>query len=249
MNKSKRVDKKFIYSFDLKDKINKKNVKEICIDIFKQFLKFYKVLNQKKKKDFPNLMLDNFIFEENKTKTKFYAFVVTRPYQNHPFTLYGSYNDYNIKIIIPIGRDIGQYHINKVNKELKNLSKPEKYALMKLLLFTIRLRKFNFETVKNSKDLYDCRNIKECKKKLENLNYTSLLDRNKKIIKISNESYENIKEHIKNYFKLLDNSEFEKAKTYLNTIKNLYYKSKDIIGHLQILIEIYKTINKLLELN
>jgi hypothetical protein len=249
MNKSKRIDEKFIYSFNLKEKINKKNVKEICIDMFKQFLKFYKVLNQKKKRDFPNLMLDNFVLEENKTKTNFYAFVVTRPYQNHPFTLYGSYNDYNIKIIIPIGKDLGQYNIKKINKELKILSKEEKYALMKLLLFTIRLRKHNFETVKNSKDLYDCLNIKECKNKINKLKYTSLFNRNQKINNINNESYDTIKVHIKKYFELLDNNEFEKANNYLNTIKNLYYKSKDIIGHLQILIEIYKTINRLKELN
>ena len=171
------------------------------------------------------------------------------PYQNHPFTLYGSYNDYNIKIIIPMGREFGQYSIRKVNKELKILSKPEKYALMKLLLFTIRLRKYNFETVKNSKDLYDCLNIKECKNKMKKIKYSDILDRNQKISKINKESFEIVKTHIKNYFELLDNNEFEKAKKYLNTIKDLYYISKDIIGHLQILIEIYKTINKLKELN
>ena len=45
------------------------------------------------------------------------------------------------------------------------------------------------------------------------------------------------------------NNKFDKANSYLDTIKKIYINPKDIIGHLKILIEIYKTINKLKQLN
>ena len=103
--------------------------------------------------------------------------------------------------------------------------------------------------------------------------YTTLKKKNIYTPSIGDDIYKlsilNINSNLKNYFKLLKQNKFILAKEYLTKdnidikskksskskktskskknicLKNVFYNSKDIIGHLLIFIELYKCINEI----
>lgn len=238
----KQLNENFIYKFQLKHKITSvKKSQTSALKIFNKFLLYYISLNQRKKPSFPRLNILKYEFKE--TKKSFYYFIVTNPYTNHPFTVYGDYNSDTVNIIIPVGREIGQFNINKINKELKKLTKDNIIALKYLLLYTIKLRKFNFLNQKNPENkFFNCNNIYICGDKIKDVyKYEKNTQIQMKLIeKIYSSSFKTIINNINDYFDSLKNSKFTEAKKKLNIIKNQYISPKDIVGHLAILTDIYK---------
>ena len=248
----KQLDENLIYKFKLKNKITSIKKSQTTSNIvFNQFLLYYIALNQKRKKSFPTLNILNREFKESRDKKTFYYFITTKPYMNHPFTLYSNYNSDTINIIIPVGREIGQYNLNKIHKELKHITLEELKALSELIGFTIKLRKSNFLNQTNPENqFYNCSNLVECDTQINQVqkkykNDTKLF---KKIEDIYIKERKNVIKHIKKYFDYLKNNKFNEAKKYLTTIKNIYIRPKDIVGHLAILIDIYKLNIKVKEL-
>ena len=254
--KSKKKSKKelnetFIYEFKTKNKItNIKKSQTVAINIFNQFLINYIYINQKKKKLFPKLTILNYELSDSKNKNTFYYFITTTPYTNHPFTIYGNYNSDTIYIIIPVGREIGQFNIKKIKKEIKKISYEKKIAIKKLLEYTIRLRKYNFlNQKKENNQFFNCMNLIECKKKINIIKKKKDFKNEIELkSKVYNEEYKKINNNIKIYFNLLKSKKLDEAKKYLLNIKKLYIQPKDIIGHLAILIEIYKLLIDIKEL-
>jgi len=238
----KQLNENFIYKFQLKKKITSVKKSQIsALKIFNKFLFYYISLNQRKKSSFPRLNILKYELKE--TKKSFYYFIVTNPYTNHPFTLYGDYNSDIVNIIIPVGREIGQFNINKINKELKKLTKDNIIALKYLLQYTIKLRKFNFLNQKNPENnFFNCNNIYICSNKIKEVykNEKNIQLQMKLINNIYVSSFKIIVNNINTYFDCLKNSKFTEAKKKLTIIKNQYIFSKDIVGHLAILIDIYK---------
>ena len=197
--------------------------------------------------NFPILTITNYEKKESKDKTRFFIFITTRPYNNHPFSVFGRYNDNFINIMIPIGNKKGQIVFRDIKKQLKEFDMLEKEALYKLLKFSLKIREFNFISPANTKEI-NCSNIKSCQ---EEINF--LFKNNKQYnINIIFAKYQNkVLKIIKNYFKLLKNKKYVEAKQYITgkptSLKNMFYNYKDIIGHLIIFIELYKCLDDIKE--
>ena len=248
----KQLDENLFYEFKLKKKTtSSKNTQSQAIKIFNQFLLYYISINQRRKSSFPTLNINNIELKESRDKKTFYYFITTKPYINHPFTIYCDYKSNIINIIIPIGREIGQYNLNKINKQLKKLSIEKLKGLRELIKFTIKLRKINFLNQKNPENqFFNCLNLVNCNSKIRKINKNYKQDRKifERIEKIYRDEYANVIKHIKTYFDYLKDNQFNEAKKYLKNIKNIYIKDKDIVGHLAILIDIYKLKNNIKEL-
>ena len=271
----KKTVNKFIYEFDISHKILKKKTdkKKHALKIFNQFLILYRTENFKKDRNYPLLNTTSFILKESRDKKHFFYNILTNPFNNHPFTLFGTYNDNIIYIMIPMGNSIGQFDINKVKTEIKFLSPIKKLGLYHLLKLSIKIRETNF-TKYTKNDIYNCINISECdthSKLLKSKNLLTLDLYNKLQMKYAFQ----VRDSIKKYFYLLKQGKYTTARDYITKnninssilkskskkkksikhklksknikkkicLKNLLYNSKDLIGHLLIFIEIYKCVD------
>ena len=213
---SKKItSSKFIYEFDvshksLKTKIDKK---KHALKIFNQFLTLYIKENTKKDRNYPLLTPTSYILKESNDKKHFFYNIITNPYNNHPFSLFGTYDDKIIYIMIPMGNSIGHFDIRKIKKQIKTLSSIKKLGLYHLLNLSIEIRKESFVKY-NKNDIYNCKNILECDKQLKQLknNKQLTLDLyNKLQIKYSLL----VKNSIKNFFNLIKKGKYNIAKDYI----------------------------------
>ena len=263
------INNKFIHEFKITDKTvtTKPKVIESAKHFFKIFLSYYIQQNTKIDSTYNNINIDSFNLKESSNKKHYFIQVLTFPSINHPFTIFGTYNNKIVYIMLPIGGGIGQYSIRKLNKEINTMTVLEKLASYNLLKNTLLIRESNFITY-GKKDYFKCMNIKYCNEKIydfkkKNIYTPSIGD---DIYKLS---ILNINTNLKNYFKLLKQNKFILAKEYLTKdnidikskksskskktskskknicLKNVFYNSKDIIGHLLIFIELYKCINEI----
>ena len=200
----KQLGENLFYEFKLKNKTtSSKNTRSYAIKIFNQFLLYYISINQRRKSSFPTLNINNIELKESRDKKTFYYFITTKPYTNHPFTIYCNYKSNIINIIIPIGREIGQYNLNKINKQLKKIPIEKLKALRELIKFTIKLRKINFLNQKNpDNQFFNCSNLVNCNSKIRKINkeYKQNMQIFEKIEKIYKDEYANVIKHIKTYF-------------------------------------------------
>ena len=284
-NKSKvSTSSKFIYEFDISHKSlkTKSDKKKHALKIFHKFLILYRTENLKKDRLYPLLTVKSYILKESTDKKHFFYNILTNPYNNHPFSLFGTYDEKIIYIMIPMGNSPGQFDIKKVKTEIKSLSSIKKLALYHLLTLSIKVREISFG--KYSKDdIYNCMNITPCD------TYVNILKREQRLTtdlysKLRTKYALMVQKSIKTYFSLLKKGEYTIAKDYITKdnvninigkskmsksktktkrkskksrksksksknvkknlcLKNLLYKSKSIIGHLLIFIEIYKCID------
>jgi hypothetical protein len=259
--------------------INSKNgLKGYALKVFEKFLLFYTEQNRKKSPDYPTLLIDTFVLKESNDKRYYFLNVFTKQYNNHPFTVFGSYAQKIVYIMIPIGGDIGQYDIHKIKPLIKQLPPLKKLALFHLLNITFKIRELNFN--KYSKDYITCTNIIDCNDSMIILKKRGLLNSDV-TTKLFNKHSNLVNRKIKIYFKLLKMSEFTLARNYLTKndlnlkkkskkiytsvnslanvkksaivkknnicLKNMFYNSKSIVGHLLIFIELFKCINVIKE--
>jgi len=269
-----------IYEHKIIDTVINSNsgLRGYALKVFNHFLLFYTEQNRKKSPTYPTLLIDTFVLKESSDKRYYFLNVFTKQYNNHPFTVFGSYSDLVVYIMIPIGGDIGQYDIHKIKPLIKQLPPLKKLALFHLLNITFKIREQNFN--KYSKDHITCSNIIECHESIIKLRARGLLNNNV-TAKLFNKHSNLVNRKIKIYFKLLKMSEFTLARNYLTKndlnlkkkskkiytsvnsldnvkkstvvkknnicLKNMFYNSKDIIGHLLIFIELFKCINVIKE--
>ena len=245
---------KLIYEQKISNKLTNKQkiskVKEIFINFLNKYMRFL----IKRDPTFPYLSVTSFELKESRDKKKFFINVTTTPYNNHPFCVFGNYDDNKLFIIIPLGNKFGQINIRDINKNINSFNILEKEALYRMLKFTLKIREFNFVKPVNSNS-FKCANIRECEKEIQH--YVKL-NRPYDYNKIYNKHLKQIFAIIKIYFKMLKDKEYKEAKLYLTRdtnnnkkkficLKNLFYNSNDIIGHLLIFIDIYKCLDKIKE--
>ncbi len=191
--------------------------------------------------------------EETLNKDAFFISITTIPFNNHPFMVYGYYNNTILKILIPLGNKSGQINIRHVGTLVSKMASLDKLALHHLLRSTLTIREFNiFKYTKKLIDtpdsIFNCSNIKACQEstvKIHKMNITQT-QKNELINKVYIQIKDIILEHLKRYFKLMKSNKFADAESYLKTqFNNIYYDTKGIMGHLLIFIEIYKLIETL----
>ena len=265
-----------IYEHNIIDTVINSNsgLRGYALKVFSQFLLFYTEQNRKKSPSFPTLLIDTFVLKESSDKRYYFLNVFTKQFNNHPFTVFGSYAQKTVYIMIPLGGGIGQYDIHKIKPLIKQLPPLKKLALYHLLNITFKIREINFN--KYSKDYITCANIIDCNDSMMILKKRGLLNNNV-TTKLFDKHSNLVNRKIKIYFKLLKMSEFTLARNYLikndlnlkkksnkiytsvnslnnvkksvvvkknnKCLKNMFYNSKDIIGHLLIFIELFKCIN------
>jgi hypothetical protein len=209
------TSQKFIYEFDISHKKfnTKLDKRKHAIKIFNQFLTLYIKENFKKDSSYPLLTTTSFILKESGDKKHFFYNILTNPYNNHPFSLFGTYDDKIIYIMIPMGNSIGQFDISKIKHDIKNLSSIQKLGLYHLLKISIKIRETNF--IKYTKpEVYSCKNITSCDKELNVLKAKNTLTidlYNKMQIKYSMI----VKNAITTYFNLLKKGKYNNAKDYI----------------------------------
>jgi hypothetical protein len=242
------IKNKFIYEFDVKEKYTKTQKIEFSVKLFTNFLKYYHKINREINPSLTLLTLKSYKKIESSDKKHFFIHVITVQENSHPFSIFGTYNDTIIYIMVPIGGKIGQYNLSKLN--IKILSNIQKFALFNLLKLTIKLREANINkyTIKH----IHCANIKPCIQEKKKYLKNGIKLNNTDITKLNNKYYKIISVLIKTFMGLLKTDEFTKATDFLlkDTKKNICLKnyflnstnSKELIGHLKIFIEIYKTI-------
>ena len=245
-----KIKKKFIYEFEVTNKLTKPQKIEYSLKLFNIFLNFYLKMNKKKNSKAKLLHLKTYKKTESSDKKHFFIHAITVEENSHPFSIFGTYSENIIYIMIPIGRNVGQYDLNKIKTNINLLSVLQKFALFNLLKLTIKLREENIN--KYTLKLINCLNIKPCVNELKMYKKKGIIMPNSQISKLKTKYYNNIAKQLKTYMGLLKKNECYKATNYLlkNTEKNICLKnyfvstkdSKELIGHLKIFIDIYKTI-------
>ena len=230
-NKPRAItSRKFIYEFDVSHKSLKTNSdkKKHALKIFNQFLTLYRKENLKKDRSYPLLTIKSYILKESRDKKHFFYNILTNPYNNHPFSLFGTYDDKMIYIMIPMGNSLGHFDISKIKKEIKTLTAIKKLGLYHLLKLSIKIRESSFIKY-TKKDIYNCMKITECDKEVrlfkENKRLTPELY-NKLQLKYSLM----IQNSIKTFFSLLKKGKYTIAKDYITkdnvNINTISKKSK-----------------------
>lgn len=98
----------FIYKTKVNKNLNKTQKIKKSLEIFHKFFISYQKQILKYEPSFPILNITNYEKKESKDKLRFFIFVTTRPYNNHPFSIFGEYNEKEINIMIPLGNNTGQ---------------------------------------------------------------------------------------------------------------------------------------------
>lgn len=181
----------------------------------------------------------------------FFFCVITKPFTNHPFIIYGFYGNNKYKIMAPLGNKGSQFSITNVKHKIKHMKTLDKLALLKMLDSILKIRESNIfiytkKLINTPESLYNCANIKMCEKSLKEI-YKMNISTSEKIIK-SNKIYIEIKsiilENLNKYFNYLKENELLKAKEFLiSYFSKIYIDTKPLLGHLLIFIEIYKLID------
>ena len=198
------------------------------------------------------MKIDSFKNEYNKNdKNYFYTFLYTQPFNNHPFLIFGNLKERHFNISIPFGDKIGQINISFFHKVLPYFKRNELIVSSILLNRTIYIRNYNL--IHNKRySIYNCDKMTPCKKKIRELNNYKIPSKQKQEYKKQIENYYKKKgiELIKKYYKLLEKYEFNEAYEFLKGDKGKYKgktrlntfftNNKEVIGHLEIFISLYK---------
>ena len=208
---------------------------------------------------FPDLTCSHDKNESSINYPRFYIAIYTKPLNNHPFLIYGNLNQKTYHIVVPIGNKAGHLEIDSINNIAHHLKKEENYACRVLLNKTIIIRQ---KSILQNREysLFKCGNIKECQKQIKLINRKRLSEKEKeKQIKRLEASFHNqASTMIKHYFKLLEMGKFQEAMEFLkggkytyyhNNLQNYFIKDRNLLGHLQIFISLYKMVKHLISLS
>ncbi len=184
-----------------------------------------------------------------------YISLVSRQSANHPWVaacnIYSNY----FEVYRPFGRDAGQISVEQFNSIFSNnqFNKPQYYGFYILFSENMRVRKEEmFFSSRHS--LLRCDNIKQCLLKKKELAKSRLGPAAKAAEMAKYQAFYEKKcvNFIQKYFDLLDVRDYNEAYAFLRMKHGKYFGKQrldtffvstgEIIGHLQIFIEIYKLI-------
>ena len=176
----------------------------------------------------------------------------TYPFNNHPFMMFAPLKtptDYTI--VIPLGNRIGQANINTLYPLVPYLTTMERHALFQLIIKSIVIRQHNL--VSHPKySVLNCYIINECINKVNTiaLMNESMVRKQALINETEQFFFDKIRLLLDHYFVILQEGRFEDAMKFLKGEYNRFFKkqglneifinSKDLIGHLEIFIHLYK---------
>ena len=239
--------------YELSNKKSTDNNKHISnvITVFQDFINYYNNTIKKKKYDY--ISIDKTIFLDSLNKKVFFILITTYPYNNHPFLVYGFYNNTKFNVLMPMGNQDGQVNIKVIKKKVKTMNSLHKMALYYLLENTIKIRERNLfvyteKLINTPNSIYNCSNIFICQKSINKIAKMNI-DTSQKI-HLQNKIYLEIKEminkHLKRFFELLRSGKHKQGKEYLvKKFNEIYYNTSGIMGHLLIFVEVFKLIDEI----
>lgn len=189
------------------------------------------------------------------SKEWIYISLVSRQSANHPWVAACNVHSNQFEVYRPFGRDLGQITIEQFNSILSStrFTKAQYYGFFTLFSENMRVRKE--EMIYSPKhSLIKCDNIKQCllKKKEIAKSRKSPAAKAAELAKYQAFYEKKSINFILKYFEMLDARDYEEAFAFLRMKHGKYYGKQrldtffvstgEIIGHLQIFIEIYKLI-------
>ena len=229
------------------------------LNSFQNFIDLYCAsIQQNRDPLYPSLKCDHAKDESSIKYPKFYIAVYTKPLNNHPFLLFGNLANKSYHIMVPIGNKAGHLQIDTVNNIAHHFNKEENFACQILLNKSIIMRQ---KSILQNPDfsLFKCGNIALCHQEIKQLGMKNITkkERENAIKKIESKYLDQAYIMVQHYFKLLKMGSFVKAKEFLRggrytfyqqTLKDFFKKDKNLLGHLEIFISLYKMISHLQKL-
>lgn len=184
-----------------------------------------------------------------------YISLVSKQSANHPWVAACNIYSKNFEVYRPFGRDPGQISIEQFNSILSStrFTKAQYYGFYILFSENMRVRKE--EMFFNSKhSLLRCDNIKQCLLKRKEIAKSRMGAAAKTAEMAKYQAFYEKKcvNFLQKYFEMLDARDYDEAFAFLRMKHGKYYGKQrldtffvstgEIIGHLQIFIEIYKLI-------
>ena len=181
------------------------------------------------------------------------SIIITKTNTNHPYMCFSNINSKIINFFIPFGNGVHQIDFNYLdtsidNNELNSLE----YALLYVFFEQNILIRKNTMLRIDQFSLLNCKNISNCIKKMNEIKKKRISLVKKKELQLHYQKYyqEKAFKFLMKYFNLLDSKEFNEAYLFLKGERGKYFgkerlntffkNSKQIIGHLQIFITLYK---------
>lgn len=186
--------------------------------------------------------------------------MVTKTNTNHPYMIYTDITKNTIKFIIPFGN--GAFQVDTpyldsaiANKELKKVD-----YIMLFIFFqqNILVRKNTMIRI-DQFSLLSCHNISNCTKKMNEINRMKISQVKKKALKEKYIAFYQDKavKFLTKYFTMLEEKDYQEAFLFLRGERgkykgkerlNTFFKnSKNLVGHLQVFINLYKYMFKMKE--
>lgn len=190
-----------------------------------------------------------------------YISLVSKQSANHPWVAVCNIYHTTFEIYRPFGRDYGQISIEKFANILSNnrFAKHQYYGFYILFMENMRVRKE--EMIYSPRfSLLKCDNIKQCLAKKKKIMKSRKSPAIKQAELNTIQSYYEKKSiaFILKYFAILDARDYDEAYAFLKMKRGKYFGKQrldtfyvntgDIIGHLQIFIEIYKLIYHVIDI-
>ena len=242
-------------------RLPKKNYK----DNYKKKDVLVKIKNPKKKK-----LLDigiDFILEQNpnlkykehiRKKSNYYDLLIiyTRNDNNHPYLIYRNNKRKEIKMLLPLGDGLGHLPFSAIENNIGDFTGTELKILRYYVKKNIEHRRNTLLTSKEFSILH-CDNMTGCVRETNKI-YKMRISKSERDELISKEKIKYMNKGVKlisKYFELLDSKDYKEAFLFLRGDKGKYFNktrmntffkdNKQIIGHLQVFINLYKLYDKL----
>jgi hypothetical protein len=233
-------------------------VNKVIAPMFENFLRTYCSHIQKKDLTFPNLSITNHELEildipsEVQTlQTNYIYTIYTTPLNNHPFVVFGELNASFCHIIIPLGNRLGHIDINDVYPLIPYLTNIELEVMRQILIKCIVVRQKNM-IYSPKYSIMNCGIINDCIRKINEIEHsTSITNEKKKQLIQATEVFYNdkIRVLLDRFFVILGSGEYNDALRFLkgeynnyfemNGLSSIFINSKELIGHLQIFINLF----------
>lgn len=201
---------------------------------------------------------DYYYFKYDKLPTYAFLLVLTQTQTNHPYLCYTNLKSNRVQFIIPFGEGQGQIPLHYLDSSInkKELNREELNVFYIYIQKNIVNRKNAILNVKQF-SLLNCSNISNCHKKINEIRKMRVSSAKKKELEEHYTLYYQKKaiEFISKYFALLEREYFDEAFLFLRGSKGKYFgkqrlntffkNSKQIVGHLQIFINLYQMLHTL----
>jgi hypothetical protein len=236
---------------------NNSKIDTALLDVkFNKFLKSYYTNLKRIDVEFPILTVD--YIEEYTANNVYYRIYYTYPFNNHPFLIYIVKSDAikEYAIVVPIGNRVGQVNLNVIIPLVPYFTPIERIAMIELTIRSIAIRQYNLITHPKY-SILNCYIIGECIDKVGLINQSPLsTDRKEKLINETEIFFIN-KIHIllDRFFVILNENKLDAATRFINGeynrffvnqgLSKIFINSKDLIGHLEIFIHLYRLLHML----